>query len=226
MAQYLYQVKKTCPVCGGAFATMKVRNRLTPKQRHSDFFIEYEAINPYLYEVWVCPHCGYAAPEEYFAVLDDGQKVALQKLLTGKDVQVDFGGERTLQDGINAFKIAIFLAEHIACPASRLAGMYLRLGWLLRVAQDPAEQECLRQARTYFERAYFQETLPLGGKMSGAAVKYMIGELYRRAGDTKTALKWFSEVVYDRNGHSDGVIATMAREQWQKLRHPAAETNG
>lgn len=226
MQKCLYQVKKTCPVCGTAFATMKVRQRLTPKQRHSDFFTEYEEINPYLYEVWVCPHCGYAAPDEYFAAVDESQKTVLCKLLAGKRVQVDFSGERTLQDGINAFKIAIFLAEHITCPASRLAGMYLRLAWLLRLARDTAERECLGQARKYFEQAYFQETLPLGGKMSGAAVKYMIGELCRRTGEAKAALKWFSEVVYDRSGHSDGIIATMAREQWQKLRRPSQEAQG
>lgn len=225
MANLLYRVSKSCPLCGGTFTTTKVRNRLTPKRRHEDFFIEYEEINPYVYEVWVCPHCGYAAPEDYFYKLDDRQKAALQRLLAGKEVQVDFGGERTLQDGINAFKIAIFLASQVPTPASRLAGMYLRLAWLFRVAKDPAELECLRQARVYFEQAYYQETLPLGGKMSGPAVKYLIGELYHRTGDTKAALKWFSDVVYDRS-HSDGLIANMAREQWQKLRLAATSTEG
>ncbi|MDZ4957104.1 DUF2225 domain-containing protein, partial [Clostridium perfringens] len=51
-----------CPVCENSFKTPTVKVN-TPRvtSRDSDFFIRYSVVNPYLYEILLCPSCGYSA---------------------------------------------------------------------------------------------------------------------------------------------------------------------
>ena len=64
-----------CPVCNNSF-NMKVVKTYAPRisSKDSDFLIRYQNINPLLYEVWVCPFCGYAALKSKFPKLKSYEK--------------------------------------------------------------------------------------------------------------------------------------------------------
>ena len=66
----LYDKTVICPVCNNSF-NMKVVKTYAPRisSKDSDFLIRYQNINPLLYEVWVCPFCGYAALKSKFPKL-------------------------------------------------------------------------------------------------------------------------------------------------------------
>ena len=58
----LYDKKVHCPVCSHDFTARTVKvSAPRIESKDSDFFIRYYVINPYFYDVWVCPVCGYSA---------------------------------------------------------------------------------------------------------------------------------------------------------------------
>lgn len=73
----------TCPVCKNSFRTPTVKvNAPRITSRDSDLFIRYSVENPYFYEVWLCPSCGYAALKTDFNKIREFQiKLVKEKLL-------------------------------------------------------------------------------------------------------------------------------------------------
>ena len=51
---------------------------------------------------------------------------------------------------------------------------------------------------------------------------FLIGELYRRLGEAKTAVKWFSRVVNDKK-IVDAAMIRASRDMWQQVRNDHAD---
>ena len=72
---HLYDKKISCPVCDNEFTVKAIKtSSYKMKSRDSDFFIRYELINPYFYDVWLCNSCGYAAMKSDFLKIRSYQK--------------------------------------------------------------------------------------------------------------------------------------------------------
>lgn len=213
----LYAEEERCPVCGGGFTAAKVRlSRLEVLRRDTDLCLHYRGFNPYLYAVLVCPHCGYAALESQFHELSEPERAALRQLLRGRRPAVDFGGERSGETALAAYKLAIFQAERRQARPSVLAGLCLRAAWMLRCLGDPRERDFLEAALAHYLRAYEHEPFPIG-KMSQRTVEYLVGELHLRLGRPDEAAAWFNRVV-SSPAPEDRAIVAMAREGWQRAR--------
>lgn len=218
MVNPIYQTEKSCVVCAKTFTVTKVRNRLTLVSQDSDFCTHYKEINPNFYSIWVCPHCGYAAYDVYFEELSQAASDKIAKFLSSREVHVDFSGNRTCQDAIKTFKLALFFASLADCTASRQAALYLRLGWLYReIEQQQEELEALDKARECYEQALLKERMPIGN-MSSTMIEYLIGELYRLTGKIDEALSYLGKVVSDRQAKLEPRILALAREAWHKAR--------
>lgn len=75
----LYTTRERCPACGNTFdATRVAMSRLRVEVREPDFYVRYAPLDPNQYQVWVCPGCGYAAPQGAFSPLlpDEKERVA------------------------------------------------------------------------------------------------------------------------------------------------------
>jgi uncharacterized protein (DUF2225 family) len=217
MADILYTTKKACVVCGQQFTVTKTRNRLSMVKQDSDFCTHYKEINPYYYVVWVCPHCGYAAQDTFFEETP-GKIEAIQDFLKGREVNVNFEGQRTREQAIATYKLAIFFAELAGTLASRLGGLYLKLAWLFREGEQKEEELiALDKAREYYDQAFLRERLPIGN-MSQLTLEYLIGELYRRTNRISEALNYFSKVVGNPQAKQEKRILEMAREAWSQAR--------
>ncbi len=214
----LYTVDKACALCGRAFPVVRVRNRLRMIRQDADFCTVYADINPYYYDVWVCPHCGYAAQESWFAELKDSAADKLKAFLAGKDVQLDFSGERSRRQALDTYRLAIFYAGLTGQPASRLGALFLRMAWLFREAGDEMhERPALLEARKHYEQALMREPLPIGN-LSELALEYLVAELYRRTGELDRALAGFSRIVGNPKAKLEKRLLEMAREAWQATR--------
>ncbi len=222
MADIYYTAEKTCVICDKKFSVTRVRNRLSMLKQDSDFCTHYKEANPYYYAVWVCPHCGYAAQDTYFE--EPFAKVAtIKNFLTGRDVKVNFGGQRTRQDAINTYKLAIFFADMADTLPSRQASLYLKLAWLYREGGLPDEESVmLDQAREYYEKAFLKEKIPIGN-MSQVTLEYLIGELLRRTGRLSDALHYLGKVVGSPQAKNEKRILEMAREAWSLARSAQKE---
>ncbi len=184
----------------------------------SDFCTHYQEVNPNFYSVWVCPHCGYAGYDAYFDQLAQGSCDKIAEFLASREVHVDFSGQRTCEDAIKTFKLALFFATLANFSNSRMATLYLRLGWLYREGQQQSEElEALAKAREYYELALLKERTPIGN-MSSITIEYLIGELYRLTGKLDEALSYLGKVVADRQAQSERRVLEMAREAWHKAR--------
>ncbi len=213
----LYNEDVTCALCGKKFTVTKVRmSRLRVAGRDTDFNVTYEGLDPNYYTVWVCPHCGYAAPESAFTELNQAQKEALLAWLGGRKPTVDFSGVRTWDTAMAAFKLAIFQAQKRGARPSVVAGLCLRAAWLCRAAGDATEAHFLKAALDNYIVAYDKEEFPIG-KMTERGLQYLLGELYLRVGRPQEAVGWFARVVEDRSGEEPQIV-NMAREGWHRAK--------
>lgn len=223
MANVLYQVEKNCPVCKQSFAVTKVRTRLSMIKQDSDFCTYYKDVNPYYYDIWVCPHCGYAAQDTYFSELPVAGENKIRQFLAARTVNVNFGGERSREQAIATYKLAIFFGELISVAISRLATMYLKLAWLYREGeQQDEEKRSLVKARENYEQALLRERLPIGN-MTEVSLEYLIGELYRRSGEPDKALSYLGKVVANPQAKMEKRVFELAREAWHQARDTRKE---
>lgn len=218
MASPLYQVEKPCPVCDQKFKVTKVREQSVAATVDTDFCTHFKGINPYYYAIWVCPHCGYAAHEDRFPTLTDEAKTKLKAFLSKRDVKIDYSGERSWDQAVNGHKLALFYADMTGLPASHLASLALRLGWLYREKEkNEEEQTALSKAIDYYKQAFAKERFPIGN-LTEVTITYMIGELLRRTGQYEEALTYFSKVVSHPQARNERRIFELARNAWQDAR--------
>lgn len=222
MADILYTVEKACVMCDKRFTVTKVRNRLSMLKQDSDFCTYYNEANPYYYSIWVCPHCGYAAQDTYFEELP-ANMAAVKAFLADRNVKVNFSGQRTRQDAVTTYKLAIFFADMAGTLPSRQASLYLKLAWLYREGGLPDEEKAmLDQAREHYELAFLKERTPIGN-MSQLTLEYLIGELLRRTGRLPEALNYLAKVVGNPQAKNEKRVLEMAREAWTLARDARKE---
>lgn len=218
MADIIYTTDKQCIICEKTFQVTKVRSRLVMSKQDSDFCTYYKDVNPYYYTVWVCPHCGFAAQDTEFAQLSSSAIEKIGKFLASRKVNVNYSGTRTRDQAIATYKLALFYADMAMLPASKLGGLYLRLGWLYREGEQPEEEiRALAKAAEYYDKALSAERMPIGG-MSELAVIYLVGELLRRTGEIDQCLLYFNKIVSSPQAKLEKRIMDLTREAWHQAR--------
>lgn len=218
MAEPTYSVEKECPICKNKFDVTRTRGRQVLIKQDSDFCSHFQNINPYYYTIWVCSHCGYAAPDTCFEELTVAAQDKISKFLANRTVNVNYGGIRTREQAIATYKLAIFFAELIEAPASKLADLQLKLAWLHREGEHAEEEKIsLAKACEHYEQALFRERLPIG-TLSEAAVSYLIGELARRTGQTEKALLYLGKVVGSQTAKLEPRVYSLARDAWREAK--------
>lgn len=222
----LFEYETNCPVCDHKCRVLRARSsRLMVQRRDPDFCVYYSGLDPYLYNVWICPECGYVGPEgDFLSGLPEKIKNTLKAFLQDKNVKFNFTGERTVAQAIMLHLWAIKLAEVSRQKSSALAALNLKLAWLYRKSDGPVkEKKRLAKALEYYLQAYDHEPLPLG-KMTELMLNYLIGELYRVTGKYKESIRWFSRVVSSQQGKYEPGVVRMAREQWLLAREEAKKS--
>ena len=139
---YLYVVKKPCPICGQETRATKVRSRLITETVDNDLCTHYKDINPYYYRIWLCEHCGYAEDERHFLNgVAPREKRDIQEFLAEHKSDIEFKEQRTRDDAIKALKLAIFYTKFTKETFAHKAGLNLTLAWLYREAGDKENEE-------------------------------------------------------------------------------------
>lgn len=214
----LYTSKIDCPVCGKAFETTKVRTgSYRVLEKDSDFCVRYEGINPLFYEIFVCNHCGYAAFEDKFTQITDAEKTIIQKKISSQWSQKSFPAERTLDQALDAFKLALFELQLRKAKSSEIARACLRIAWLYRLKNDPREPELLQYALEYFNETYQREPFPVE-KLTEELCIYLLAELNRRLGNTAEAGKWFGKLFNHPGARNNPSLMELARDQYQVVK--------
>ncbi|WP_291583393.1 DUF2225 domain-containing protein [Clostridium sp. UBA6640] len=195
----LYHKTIDCPVCNYRFKQLALKStsyRMISKD--SDFFIRYDLINPYFYDVYICESCGYSALKSDFYKIMTIQKDLILKNVTSKFKPRTYPDKYTLEIAIERYKMALLNAVFMNAKPSQKAMICLKLSWMYRLGNSDyyseMERTFLNFALEGFNDAYYNEALPLYG-MDKFVMMYLIGELNRRLLNYNTALVWFSQVL-------------------------------
>lgn len=217
----LYDKKVTCLYCETSYTTKKLRSRFVKiKSTDSDFCPYYvnKEHSPLLYFISVCPSCGFSANEQFSSYFPPMTKEAIQENIVDKWTPQNFSNERTYEQAVQTYKLALISAQYKKERAIVQAGILLRLMWLYRTMEKKEEEmRFLQLARNTLELAY-QEGNYSNTEMTELRVLYLIGELYRRTGHYKEAIYNFSKVLEQQNSTVEFKMISLAREQWQATR--------
>lgn len=207
----------SCPVCKNSFGTASVKvNAPRIASRDSDLFIRYSVINPYLYEVWLCPTCGYAALKVDFSKIREFQIKLIKEKITPKWVNREYDIPFTEKVAIERYKLALLNALVIESKSSTKAMICLKIAWMYRLLMDEAnEKNYIKQSLVAFNDTFMNEKLPAYG-LDRFSIMFLIGELHRRIGEDSLALRWFSEVITSIGAPQK--VKEMARDGKDKIR--------
>ena len=215
MLEPLYSVKETCSYCEKEFETSRVRSSLKKATfSDTDFFVRYKYANPDYYVVSICPHCGYAKSENFSSVLSPAVRTRFELTIVKNWNKRDYGGERTWEDAVTTYKLALLCAQIKNEKERDIAGLLHHIAWLYREKGD-TEQEIrfLDNALASYVKVYELE----GAEVNNARLMYLLGELNRRLGRYNDAVKWFSRVVNDKK-IMDSAMIRASRDQWAETR--------
>lgn len=209
--------KVLCPVCNKTFETPTVKVNIPRiSYKDSDFFIRYSIENPYFYDVWICPNCGYSALKTDFSKIRNFQKKLIKENITPKWVNRYYKLPYDENIAIEKYKLALLSSITIESKSSTKAMICLKIAWMYRLLNDNLkEKNFLSQALTLFEDTYSKESLPIYG-LDRFSIMFLIGELNRRLNNNDIALRWFSEVITSMGANQK--VKEMARDGKDKIR--------
>ncbi|GLX67700.1 DUF2225 domain-containing protein [Paenibacillus glycanilyticus] len=217
----LYQTKMNCICCETIFTTSRVRPSFKKAVSiDSDFCGYYHSeANPDYYVVRVCPNCGFATTENGIQKLAERQKNNYREQIGSRWKACDYGGERDAVAAMTVYKLALLSAQAIEEKPRVIAGILHHIAWLYRYdGNQQGEQRFMRFALQAYIKVYEEEE----SQLNNAKLMYLIGELNRRTGELKEAVKWFSRIVGDKR-IMDAAMIRRSREQWQLIREQLNE---
>ncbi|WP_328103720.1 DUF2225 domain-containing protein [Peribacillus simplex] len=99
-----------------------------------------------------------------------------------------------------------------------LAGICLRIAWLYRINQTKEQEErFLKFALKEYEASYSTGDFS-GTQVSETKILYLAGDISRRIGNEKAAIKYFSLVFERQKNAREASIIQMARDRFQELK--------
>ena len=220
MGEFTFIVEKQCPICGESTRVVKTKSKLNVDRTDEDFCVHYKGFNPYLYKIWFCEKCGYAADEKTFlGSMSVLHKRKIQEFLEKRKLGMEFVEVRQVPDAVAAFKLAIFYAEMTDQPLAKRAGMYLELAWIYRYsAEKDKEMEMLQTAAELYDKSLMTERYPQNG-MSDDLALYLVGAIYLRMQDYDKATQYISRLIGDQGlRERDARLYKRARDLWQTIR--------
>lgn len=192
----LYDKKVNCPVCLQTFNSRVVRAYAPRmKSKDTDAFIRYEGINPYFYEVIVCPTCGYAALKSDFQKIESYKRETILIKISNQWHGKEYPQIYNEEIAIERYKLALLNAVLGEFKDSTKAILCLKIAWMYRLLENEEEEnDFLKRALQGFLIAYENERTPIYG-LNRYSLEYLIGELYRRTEDYTNAKLWLSKVI-------------------------------
>lgn len=211
----IYHTTVTCPVCENSFKEKAVKSSsFRVSSKDTDFFIRYEIINPYFYDVWICNKCGYSALKIDFPKLRENEATLVLQNITPKFKNKNYPEEYDINIAIERYKMALINAVYTDSKPSKKAMICLKIAWMYRLLgtenSKDLERNFLKEALTGFEQAYMKEIFPLYG-MDSYIMMYLIGELNRRLGNHSIALSWLSKLITSKGVKAN--LKELARTQ-------------
>ncbi len=218
--KYTIVMQRPCPICEEQTRVVKTKSRLNAEKKDLDYCVHYKDFNPYLYTVWACEHCGFAAEEKKFlGHFPNKIKEKLRAFLKENDMALPFVEVRTAEEALSFFELDILFSELTDHSQGRQAKLYLNMAWICRYeGLEDKEREYMEKAAECFENSLNDERWPIDGMTDDMAV-YLCGAIYYMLGDLDRATVWLGRTINNANLRSAGAkIYEQARDIWQEVK--------
>jgi uncharacterized protein (DUF2225 family) len=184
----LRQIELCCPSCGNEFNSQAVVSTNAFGGKRTDFHERAAGMQPLPYQVHMCDRCGYSGTERDFT--DQTEISPLVREHVWSELSTYVGSAVA---GSEKYEAAAKVAEWQGADARYVGDLWLRAAWCCVDEGDiEAERFYRRHAAWAFEQALeFYDSVPRDER---AVLVYLVGELWRRIGDTKQANAWFDMV--------------------------------
>lgn len=216
-----YDKNCECKVCKKGFNTKKLRSKFVKVSNYdTDFCPNYsaEAMNPLYYHIHTCPQCGFSESEDFSPYFQPGVLEIIKSKVANSWKPRDYSRERSINDAISTYKLAILCGTLKKEKHLTLAGLYIRLSWLYRLLEnEEQEQRFMKLAIKEYMESYMADDFK-GSSVSETRLFYLIGELSRRTYQTEQAVKYLSKVIETQSRSTEPKLNEMAREQWYEIR--------
>jgi uncharacterized protein (DUF2225 family) len=196
----LQHIELRCPICDNRFKSQAVVSTNSFGGKRTDFHERAAGTQPLPYLIHMCGRCGYSGSERDFTEEADVSPMLKEHVWNELAPRLAAGAA-----GSEKYEAAAKVAEWQSMEARYVADLLLRAAWCCVDEGDTeAERFFRRRAAWMFERAL--------GSYDGVALEeravltYLVGELWRRVGDSKAATAWLNRV-------SDEVVDSQT-QQW------------
>jgi hypothetical protein len=195
-AQFIYEKKYDCPCCEKEFLNYTVRaSRAKFVRAESDLRNHFAPFDPLYYDALICTHCGHAAMTAFMGHVTEAQGAHVKDEITKRFKPKDYPIAYTPEIAIERMKLALYTAVVKNVKISQQANICLKICWVYRDAGDKEhEMMFAKKALDGFVKALEKEDPPIAG-MEPDLVMYLVGDLFRRTGNSSEALKWLSRVI-------------------------------
>ncbi|MCL2498377.1 MAG: DUF2225 domain-containing protein [Symbiobacteriaceae bacterium] len=218
-----YSKTVNCPHCSKSFNVLRVKTRFFKVlQRFRDFGATYvDNFSPYLFEIVVCPFCGFAWDIDSDIMLMPAHRERLKPILSRWNIEDMNSQMRTSEHAIHAYMWAILCDQTRKAKNSALARKHLHLAWIYRGLGDTAnEQRFLVAARDGYRLALSSEDLWSEHNGSEILATYMAAVLSHMVGDNDGCTRWLSQVIFNHpEADQRPIVVNMAKELWSDIRH-------
>jgi len=204
----LRQIELSCPICDNSFKSQAVVTTNAFGGKRTDFHERAAGTQPLAYLIHMCSECGYSGGERDFT--RDAEVSPLLK----EHVLNELGPVAPLAaTGSGKYEAAAKVAEWQGLEERHIADLLLRAAWCCVDEGDvEAERYFRRHAAWMFERALARYDGVASDER--AVLAYLVGELWRRIGDSVKASDWFARVPDEvTDSGSQSWIVAAARQQ-------------
>lgn len=210
---YYYESNVDCKFCKKHFTTYKVRpNRYKIIEEQTDFMPVYEGLNPLLYEVAVCPHCGYAYHKSMTRTYGPFMELINELYIKELQKKINICQERTLDDAIVSYKLAYLVSRASMEESLLMANFALKIAWLYRLKNESeSELRYLFAARDFYSKSF------ASNQEGQERIQFLHAELSLRLGDLAEAKKGFSRLIADPK--ISNKYRKLARNRWENYRY-------
>lgn len=216
-----YDKSQICCMCNHEFTSKKMRSRfIRVKHVENDFNKAYKdpLLNPLLYEVFVCPECGYSFTESFLPVKEDEAIERFNSQIASSWKSRNFGGERDYEDGLTVFKLSLLSAKATGQPSAMIGSICLRIAWIYRYLENGKEEiRFLEKAAAHYEKSFLSGDFK-DIQMSEITLLFILGECFRRCDEKQKARKYFSKVIEHKDKHLEPNLVERTREQWYETK--------
>jgi len=197
----LQQIELRCPICDTRFRSQAVVSTNSFGGKRTDFHERAAGTQPLPYLVHMCSRCGYSGAERDFTEEAEVSPMIKEHVWNELAPALSCGSVV----GSEKYEAAAKVAEWQSMEPRHIADLLLRAAWCCVDEGDiEAERYFRRRAAWMFERSL--ESYDGVARDERAVLTYLIGELWRRVGDSALANDWFNRVP--------GEITEAQSQQW------------